>query len=150
MMTSVDVLRALHVSAAVLLLGNVTVTGFWATFLYRVRDTVPFRQVARAILWADFFFTAVGGALLAVTGILLLRARHLPFMETSWVVRGASALGLALLLWLVFLLRDQFKLMRMPKDDRRGLRTIFLRWTIVGWITTFILFYGLWVMVAKS
>lgn len=149
-MTSVDLLRALHVTAAVLLLGNVTVTGFWAIFLYRVRDTVPFRQVARAILWADFFFTALGGTLLAVTGILLLKARDLPFMETRWVVRGAGSLAAALLLWLVFLLRDQLKLQRMHKDDRRSLRTVFLRWTMVGWTATFILFYGLWAMVVKD
>ena len=82
MMTSVDLLRALHVTAAVLLLGNVTVTGFWAIFLYRVRDTVPFRQVARAILWADFYFTALGGTLLVITGFLLLNARGLSFLRT--------------------------------------------------------------------
>lgn len=149
MMTSVDLLRALHVTAAVLLLGNVTVTGFWAIFLYRVRDTVPFRQVARAILWADFYFTALGGTLLVITGFLLLNARGLSFLETRWVVKGAGSLAVAILLWLGFLLRDQFKLKRMPKDDRRSLRTVFLRWTVLGWAVTFILFYGLWAMVMK-
>lgn len=148
-MTSVDLLRALHVTAAVLLVGNATVTGFWAVFLYRVRDTVPFRQVARAILWADFFFTAIGGTLLAITGILLLRARGLLFLETRWVVKGAGSLAVALLLWLIFLIRDQLKLMRMPKDDRRGLRSVFMRWAILGSVVTLVLFYGLWAMVMK-
>jgi len=31
----------------VLLHGNVTVTGFWAIFLYRARAAVPFPPVAR-------------------------------------------------------------------------------------------------------
>ncbi len=67
-----------------------------------------------------------------MTGFLLLQSRGLPFMQTPWVVKGATSLAVALLLWLVFLLRDQLKLKHMPKDDRRGLRSIFLRWTIVG------------------
>ena len=63
-MDNVTVLRALHVAGAVLLLGNVTVTGFWATYLYRARAVLPFGPVARAILWSDLLFTLLGGTLL--------------------------------------------------------------------------------------
>ena len=149
-MPDVAVLRSLHVIAAVLLLGNVTVTGFWALFLYRVRDTVPFRQVARAILWSDFIFTIGGGTLLTVTGILLAQARGLPFPETAWLLRGSAALALATLLWAVFLLPDQARLVRIPADDRRTLRRVFLRWMVVGWLATGVLFYGLVAMVTRG
>jgi len=145
-----ELLRFLHVLSAVLLLGNVTVTGFWAIFLYRVRDTVPFRQVARAILWSDLLFTAGGGAVLTVTGILLAQARQLPFPETGWVLKGAVSLAVATLLWLVLLLPDQARLARVPADDRRTLRRIFLRWTLVGWTATGVLFYGLYAMVTRQ
>ena len=33
-----------------------------------------------------------------------------------------------------------------PADDTR-LRRVFLRWTLLGWTATAILFYGLWTMV---
>ena len=69
-MDDVGLLRLIHVAGAVLLLGNVTITGFWAVFLYRARKVVPFRLVARAILWTDLVFTTVGGMMLVISGIL--------------------------------------------------------------------------------
>ncbi|MGE3526569.1 MAG: DUF2269 family protein, partial [Gemmatimonadales bacterium] len=54
-------LKLIHVAGAVLLLGNVTVTGFWSLFLFFKREAVPFRRVAQAILWADLVFTVLGG-----------------------------------------------------------------------------------------
>jgi uncharacterized membrane protein len=148
-MDEVAVLRALHITGAVLLIGNVTVTGFWATFLYRSRATVPFRAVARGIMWADVVFTLVGGALLTITGIQLAVARGYPILATAWLRQGIGALALATLLWLVVLLPDQWRLERLPPGDDRALRRVFLRWSVVGWAATLSLFYGLWAMVGK-
>ncbi|MEP7104731.1 MAG: DUF2269 family protein, partial [Chloroflexota bacterium] len=135
------------VAGAVLLLGNVTVTGFWATYLYRLRARVPFRPVARAILWADVVFTALGGALLTISGILLVLQRGYAVMNTGWLLRGISVLALSTLLWLVFLLPIQWRLERVEHDDM--LRRLFRRWSVVGWAATLLLFYGLWCMVSK-
>jgi uncharacterized membrane protein len=148
-MDKVAIARGLHVTAAVLLLGNVVVTGFWAYFLYRVRGTVPFRPVARAILWADVFFTLFGGTLLTVSGILLVTWQGYRVSASPWIQKGIGALGLSTLAWLVVLLPDQWRLERLePADDAR-LRRIFLRWSIAGWASTALLFYGLWAMVNR-
>lgn len=146
-MDEVALLRVLHVAGAVLLLGNVTVTGFWAMFLYRRRAAVPFRPVAQAILWTDLAFTAGGGILLTVSGILLIRARGYAIEETPWLAHGILALGAATLVWLAVLLPDQVRLERADPDDPAALRRIFRRWTVVGWAATAILYYGLWTMV---
>ena len=45
-MVELSTWRALHVLGAVLLVGNVTVTGFWAAFLYAQRASLPFRPAA--------------------------------------------------------------------------------------------------------
>jgi uncharacterized membrane protein len=148
-MVDVSSWRALHVLGAVLLVGNVTVTGFWAAFLYMQRTALPFRPVARAILWTDLLFTAGGAALLTFSGIQLILARGYPFWGTPWLVRGVGSLVLSTLLWLVVLIPDQFRLERMHADDRAGLRRVFLRWSVVGWTSTALLFYGLWAMVKK-
>ena len=148
-MDRVGLLRALHVTGAVLLLGNVTVTGFWATFLYRSRSVVPFRQVARAIMWADVAFTLLGGSLLTISGILLVMTRGYRVMDTPWLGRGIGALLLSTLLWLGFLLPDQWRLERLDPGDDRTLRRLFLRWSAVGWMATLVLFYGLWCMAAR-
>jgi uncharacterized membrane protein len=148
-MVDVSTWRALHVLGAVLLVGNVTVTGFWAAFLYAQRTALPFRPVARAILWTDLIFTVGGATLLTFSGIQLILTTQVPFWDTPWLLKGVSSLGLATLLWLVVLIPDQFRLERMAPEDTAGLRKIFLRWSVVGWTSTAILFYGLWAMVRK-
>jgi uncharacterized membrane protein len=148
-MDELSLLRALHVTGAVLLLGNVTVTGFWATYLYRARTEVPFRPVARAILWTDLVFTGVGGVLLTISGILLAMHHGYRVTATPWLLKGIVALAVSTVLWLVVLLPDQVRLERMPPTSDGELRRVFLRWSVVGWSATLLLFYGLWVMVTR-
>jgi uncharacterized membrane protein len=149
-MDEIPLLRALHVVGAVLLLGNVTITGFWATYLYRARGRVPFAPVARAILWSDVLFTVLGGTMLTVSGILLAIRQGYRVAETPWLLKGIGALAMATLLWVLVLLPAQLGLERVPPGDDRRLRRLFLRWSAVGWGATLLLFYGLWVMVTKG
>lgn len=149
-MDSYLALKWLHVLGAVLLLGNVVVTGIWAALLYRSRSTVGFRAITRGILWTDLLFTLVGGILLTVTGILMTRAKGIPILGTPWVKHGVYLLGLSTLFWLVFLLPDQFRMERVDPSDDARFRRLFLRWSVIGWISTALLFAGLWVMVTKQ
>jgi uncharacterized membrane protein len=148
-MDDVALLRMLHVAGAVLLIGNVTVTGFWAMFLFRQRSAVPFRPVARAILWTDLAFTLIGGIMLTVSGIGLIRVRGYVIAQTPWLVHGIAALAASTLIWLAVLLPDQQRLERMDPSNDATLRKVFVRWTMVGWATTGVLFYGLWAMVTR-
>ncbi|MGE5232257.1 MAG: DUF2269 family protein [Deltaproteobacteria bacterium] len=149
-MADPGLLRVIHAAGAVLLLGNVTVTGFWAAYLYRARERVPFRPVARAILWADLVFTVAGASMLVVSGILLMRVREYTLAENPWLRQGIGALAASTVLWLVFLLPDQWRLERADPADDAALRRIFRRWSAVGWAATACLFYGLWAMVSKG
>lgn len=141
--------KALHVFSAVLLLGNVTVTGFWAYFLYRRRAVVGFRAIARGIMLTDFIFTLVGGAGLTITGLLMVRAQQVPIFETPWLSRGVVLLGISTLLWLVLLLPDQLRMERVDQSDERAVRRLFTRWSVFGWASTVLLFIALWSMVTK-
>lgn len=144
-----SIFKTLHVLGAILLLGNVTVTGVWSLYLYRCwrEGTMPFRPLARAILWTDLIFTCGGGALLTFTGIQLALRMRLPFPETRWLMEGIGALAIATLLWLVVLLPDQLRMERTQDPVR--LRQLFRRWSVVGWGSTAILFFGLWAMVSR-
>ena len=148
-MDEIAVLRLLHVAGAVLLLGNVTVTGVWAAYLYRARNRVPFQPVARAILWTDLIFTVGGGTLLTVSGILLALRRGYTVAGTPWLARGIAALGVATVLWLVVLLPAQLRMERAVDDDE-ALRRAFRRWSMVGWAATAVLYYGLWAMAGRG
>jgi uncharacterized membrane protein len=141
--------KALHVAGAILLLGNVTVTGVWSAYLYRHwrAGTVPFRPVARAIIWTDLIFTVTGGALLTFTGIQLGLASEFSFLKTGWLFRGILSLALSTLIWLVVLLPDQFRLERAT--EAAVIRRLFLRWSVFGWLSTVLLYVGLWSMVKR-
>lgn len=148
-MADYGVLKTLHVIGAVLLVGNVTVTGVWALLMYRARAEVPFRPVARAILWTDLL-TLSGGAMLTITGILMIRQARLPWLEMPWLVWGISALVASTLAWLVMLLPDQIRMARAQPGDSERVRVLFRRWSLVGWSATVLLYVAIWYMVTKS
>jgi uncharacterized membrane protein len=148
-MAEYSVLKALHVTGAVLLVGNVTVTGVWAALMYRARGEVPFRPVARAILWADLL-TVAGGAMLTITGIFMIRRQQFAWLETPWLIRGIGALAASSLAWLVLLLPDQVRMARLAAGDSGRLRVLFRRWSVVGWSATVLLYIAIWYMVTKS
>lgn len=148
-MADYGVLKTLHVIGAVLLVGNVTVTGVWALLMYRARAEVPFRPVARAILWTDLL-TMTGGAMLTITGILMIRQARLPWLEMPWLLRGITALAASTLAWLVMLLPDQVRMARLHPGDSERLRVLFRRWSVVGWSATLLLYVGIWYMVTKA
>ena len=148
-MVSYALLKTLHVIGAVLMVGNVTVTGVWALLLYRMRDQVPFRPVAKVILWADVL-TFGGGTLLTITGILMIRASGVPWLETPWILWGIGLLAASTFLWLVLLLPDQVRMERVDPRDADRLRFLFTRWSVVGWSATVLLYVAIWHMVAKG
>ncbi len=143
------VLKWVHIIGGILLLGNVTVTGVWSLYLYRHwRDeAMPFAPIARAILLTDLVFTLGGGALLSITGVWMALRSGFPFLETPWLLHGIIALSLATLAWAVILIPDQLKMEKAT--DPAQIRKLFLRWSVIGWADTAVLFYGLWAMVTK-
>lgn len=148
-MADYGVLKTLHVIGAVLLVGNVTVTGVWALLMYRARAEVPFRPVARAILWTDLL-TLSGGAMLTITGILMIRQARLSWLEMPWLLRGIGALVASTLVWLVMLLPDQVRMARLQSGDSERVQVVFRRWSLVGWSATLLLYVAIWYMVTKS
>lgn len=143
------VLKSLHIVAAVLMVGNVTVTGVWATFYFRWRKDADFRLAARAILWTDLIFTFLGGAALTITGILMARQAGMPILETPWIRRSALLLAISTLLWLTILLPDQWRMERLDPSRDEFLKAVFTRWSVVGWGSTVLLFVAMWSMVLK-
>jgi len=148
-MDRIEWLRIIHVTSAVLMVGNVTVTGLWAGYLFRRHSLVPIRIVAGAIMWADLWFTLLGGTGLLVSGILLTSAHGYHAMELPWLMRGIVILAVTLLLWLFWLLPAQRRMQRAIMGDESQLRRLFLRWSVVSWISTAALFWALWGMVAR-
>ncbi len=150
-LTDYVTLKTLHVIGAVLMVGNVTVTGFWAAYLWRhQRDVVAFRPVARAILWTDLVFTFGGGSVLTMTGIQMIRVTGMDWVNTRWLLWGIVMLAVSSFLWLVVLIPDQLRMEKALEHETGRIRTLFLRWSWVGWFSTVLLFVAMWWMVHKG
>lgn len=139
--------RFLHVFGAVLMLGNVIVTGIWAELLWRWEGPTRFRAAARAIWWTDIGFTLGGATLLTVAGTVRALQLGLPFWTTPWLRAGIAGLGLSTVIWLVVLLPAQ---RRMLQAEGEALRAAMWQWRIWGWIAVVPLVWALWAMTTHA
>ena len=149
--TLLSSLKALHVVAAILFVGNVIVTGIWTAIFFRALLTHDFRVAARAIVFTDWLFTVGGGALLTITGVTLAMGRGYPVWGTPWIQQAIVALGISTVMWLVLLVPAQRIMLRAVSNDAEDARLVraYARWNVAGWTATVPLLYAVWCMVAK-
>ena len=148
-------LKALHLLGAVLMLGNVIVTGFWNFKAVRTRDPRVIAFAQREVIAADIWLTFGGGALLSVSGFLLAQAYGLNPWATPWITWGFGLLTLSTGLWAAVLMPCQSRMARLSRQaaDGASLPPAFYRafycWNVVGWFATLLLVAALAVMVVK-
>lgn len=148
-------LKTLHLLGAVLMLGNVIVTGFWNFKAVRSRDPRVIAFAQREVIAADYWWTLGGGALLSVSGFLLAQAYGLNPWKTKWILGGFGLLSLSTLLWLVVLLPCQSRMVRLTRQAQdgvplpEGFHRAFFWWNAVGWFATALLVGALALMVTK-
>ena len=146
-MSALSILRAAHVLGAVLLLGNVIVSGVWAALAMRPSAGVSPRLVARFVIVTDWCFTVPGGALLSGSGLAMVYLSGWPLWDTRFVRHGLLALVGSTLLWLAVLVPLQARWVRA--HDEAAARRLYWWWSVVGWSATAPLLYGLWVMASR-
>lgn len=136
---------------AVLMLGNVTVTGVWTILLWRDRAERTPRHIARGILWTDLLFTFLGGAMMTIAGIMMVREAYPAgaWRQVPWLIQGIEMLGISSAIWLALLIPDQVRMERCPEEQVERFRKLYLRWSVIGWVATIFLFRGIWVMTTK-
>lgn len=145
-----EIWKFLHILGVVFMVGNVITTGLWAHWAYRQGDKNNLELAASSILKADIFLTFVGGGLILIPGFVMLHHMQVTIFQLSWLLQGTIALAVSTLVWLVFLLPDQFKMKKAAKnEDLDKFKKSYIRWSILGWAATIPLIYGIWVMVAK-
>jgi uncharacterized membrane protein len=141
------VLRFAHVLGAVLLLGNVIVSGIWAALGMRRDAGVDPRTVARGVIATDWCFTLPGGALVSATGVAMAWLSGWPLWQTPFVRWGLLGLGTSTALWLLFLIPLQRAWVRAATAE--AARVAYRRWSVVGWVATVPLVAALWAMATR-
>lgn len=149
-----DFYKTLHVLGGVLFLGNIIITGIWM-FLAEKSKNIPVIQFAiKAVNWMDVLFTAPGAALILLSG--LLQAPHHGGVYTqSWILAGLILFSLSGVIWLVFLIPDQHRLITLSnqltetgKLPQKFFKTLH-RWYFWGIIATILPIISLVIMILK-
>lgn len=147
--TTLQVLRLVHVLAAVLFLGNVIVTGVWSALLFSARHTLDFRHAARGIVITDWVFTVGGAMVLVGSGVTLAIGRGYPMWATPWIRNAMLGLALSTAIWLVVLVPAQRRMRQLGTGDDAELVRTYQRWNVSGWVAVVPLLWSLWQMVNK-
>jgi uncharacterized membrane protein len=79
-------LKALHVSAVVIFLGNIITGLFWHAYAARTRDAKVLSHAMRGIILSDRLFTMPGVIVILVSGVLLAIHGGYPLLRTGWIL----------------------------------------------------------------
>ncbi|KAB1656856.1 DUF2269 family protein [Pseudoclavibacter chungangensis] len=123
------------VLGAVLVVGNIIVTEAWTYMAERTGDRQVLRFAARAVTWADVFFTAPGIFLAVISGLFLTeQLGH----HDAWVRGAETSFITAGVIWFVLLVPMQNRLAVRAEQDEldEGFTTILHRWYGFGILAT--------------
>ncbi|MEZ5990454.1 MAG: DUF2269 family protein [Planctomycetota bacterium] len=151
-------LTVVHVLAAVLFLGNITVSAVWKRAADRSPDAAVRAFGCRLALRTDLLFSLPTSVVLILTGILRGQeawGAGAGFLKHPWVHIGLGVLILVIALWHFVLLPIQRKQLAMAEEavaggtlsdryDRLG-RT----WNLVGALCVLLVLAVLFMMVTK-
>ena len=79
------VLKLIHVSAAMLFLGNITTGLFWHAHAERTRDARLLFHTMDGVIRSDRWFTNPCAAILTLAGLLTAIQGRLPILHTPWI-----------------------------------------------------------------
>lgn len=150
-----DIYKSLHVLGAVLFLGNIIITGVWMFLAEKSKSVTNLQFAARAVNWMDVFFTAPGAALILLTGIVQA-SHHGGLYTQSWITAGLILFSLSGIVWLLSLIPDQHRLIKLSEDDAikggklpKKFFEILHRWYFWGIIAIILPLFTLLLMVFK-
>lgn len=79
-------LKALHVLAVVLFLGNIVTGLFWHAHAARTRNAAVIRHAMGGIILSDRLFTMPGVLVILVSGVCLALRGGYPLLRTAWIL----------------------------------------------------------------
>ncbi len=147
--------KSLHIFGAVLFLGNIIVTALWKVMADRTRNPAIVAYSQRLVTITDFAFTAIGAALIFVTGRYFLAEHFGEISEISWLSWGYWLFIASGVLWITVLVPVQIMQAKLAKefenkDEIPGRYWILSKvWVVVGIVATVLPLANLYFMVFK-
>ncbi len=107
--------KLLHILGAILLVGNIVITGMWMFMAERTNNSEVMRFAVGVVNWADVFFTVPGIFLLITNGDILSEQWGGVF-HVSWIVASLVLFVFSGIVWIGLLLRYQNSLITLSES----------------------------------
>jgi uncharacterized membrane protein len=150
-----DVMKFLHITGVVMLMGNITATAIWKYFADRTGDPRIIAFAQKLVTYTDWSLTFWGIVLTMGGGYGALWAAGMGPFDAGWLVWSQILFVAAGLIWLGLLVPIQIRQARAAKlfaeggDIPPAYQNDSRRWIFWGLISTAPLVAALWLMITK-
>jgi uncharacterized membrane protein len=144
--------KLLHVIAAIIFIGNITIAPFWKAAADRSKDRLRIADTMKNIIRADMVFTMPSVTVLIVFGFGAQMTFGYP-IETPWILWGLIMVVVSGVVFMTKVVPLQKKMYSLASDENKfnweEYRKLSKEWNIWGSIATIAPYIALVLMVLK-
>ena len=148
-------LKSLHILGAVILLGNIIVTGWWKVMADRTRNPAVIAFAQRQVTLTDYIFTGGGVVLILATGLGNAILHNMDYLSIKWLSWGLWLFIISGIIWVTVLIPVQIMQAKLAHRFANGGNIperywmLGRLWIIFGTLATVIPLANLYWMVFK-
>jgi uncharacterized membrane protein len=148
-------LKAVHVLAVAVFLGNIITGVFWKRHADRLATLAARAQAIDGLIGSDRRFTTPGVFVIIITGVWMALVAHLPLLGTKWIAWSLALFAVSGVAFMAFIVPLQRKLLANVRAgiegdwDEAGYLRLSRRWDLWGAIATLAPLGALLLMVLK-
>jgi uncharacterized membrane protein len=149
-------MKALHIFAVVIFLGNIITGVFWHRHAARTRDPKLLAHTVEGLIRSDRLFTMPGVLVIIATGVLVAVQMGLPLLRTGWILWSLVLFAISGLLFMTQVAPLQKKLLALAQAgvskgsfDYDAYHLLAARWEVTGTVATLTPLVALGLMVLK-
>ncbi|WP_028778070.1 DUF2269 family protein [Shimazuella kribbensis] len=145
----------LHLTGALLSIGNFIVTAFWKIRADRKKNPTIIHNTVKNVMLADYVFTLPGTILILVSGLVMAVKAHLPMSGFNWLTLSLILFGITGALWLFLLIPLQRKMIQISAQliENNQVEAEYKRvsffWAVFGIIATVLPIGIMFIMLSK-
>lgn len=147
------ILKLIHVLAAIVFLGNITVGPFWKVRAERTEDPTKIIDTFKGIINADRYFTMPGVAALIIFGIGAALHGGYNLITTGWVFWSIILLLISMIAFMARVVPIQKKIIALSEDPKKfnweEYKKLSKKWDVWGSIGTLAPYVSVVLMVIK-
>lgn len=132
-------LKALHVFAVAMFLGNIVTGVFWKIHAERTHDPRLIAHAFEGIIASDRLFTVPGVVLIIITGVWAAVEARLPLLSTGWIFWSLVLFSISGIIFMAFIAPLQRRIAVLARNaavpaelDWPGYRAAARRWELWG------------------